>query len=215
MANNTTNDMIKTAQLEEMAIVYGNRYRSSYEEIDIALTKAEELFRRGKYKESLDLSTKSSGWALFEAGNLKDWGCIASSSTDLIKRIYIMRDGIQEILSKSKIDKIIVEEVRPEGGYGVGNQKTHRALMWLQAAIAFMVYDFDKKIEIEYIYPSSWRATCGIKNGRGIVRSTLKEADIAFVKDKYGLDVNDDIADAICIGLAQYLEQDNNEINWG
>ena len=32
---------------------------TSYEEIDIALTKAEELFRRGKYKESLDLSTKS------------------------------------------------------------------------------------------------------------------------------------------------------------
>ena len=34
----------------EKMIVYGNRYRSSYEEIDIALTKAEELFRRGKYK---------------------------------------------------------------------------------------------------------------------------------------------------------------------
>lgn len=164
---------------------------------------------------SLDLSTKSSGWAFFEMGELKDWGLITSASTDLIKRIYIMRDRIQEILSKSKVDKIVVEEVRPEGGYGVGNQKTHKALMWLQAAIAFMVYDFNKKIEIEYIYPSSWRATCGIKNGRGIVRSTLKEADIAFVKDKYGLDVNDDIADAICIGLAQYLEQDNNEINWG
>jgi septation ring formation regulator len=45
--------------MAEKMIVYGNRYRSSYEEIDIALTKAEELFRRGKYKESLDLSTKS------------------------------------------------------------------------------------------------------------------------------------------------------------
>ena len=78
-----------------------------------------------------------------------------------------------------------------------------------------MVHDFFFFIEIEYIYPSSWRATCGIKNGRGIVRSTLKEADIVFFKDRYGLDVNDDIADAICIGLAQYLEQDNNEINWG
>lgn len=88
-------------------------------------------------------------------GKLKDWGLITSASTDLIKRIYIMKDGIQEILSKSKVDKIVVEEVRPEGGYGVGNQKTHKALMWLQAAIAFMVYDFNKKIEIEYIYPSS------------------------------------------------------------
>lgn len=56
---NKTNDMIKIVNLSEEMIVYGNRYRSSYEEIDIALTKAEELFRRGKYRESLDLSVKS------------------------------------------------------------------------------------------------------------------------------------------------------------
>ena len=51
--------MIKLADSAEEMIVYGNRYRSTYEEIDIALTKAEELFRRGKYKESLELSKKS------------------------------------------------------------------------------------------------------------------------------------------------------------
>lgn len=56
---NKTNDMIKIASMSEKIIVYGNRYRSSYEEIDIALNKAEELFKRGKYKESLDLSMKS------------------------------------------------------------------------------------------------------------------------------------------------------------
>ncbi len=56
---NKTNDMIKIASSSEKIIIYGNRYRSSYEEIDIALTKAEELFKRGKYKESLDLSIKS------------------------------------------------------------------------------------------------------------------------------------------------------------
>lgn len=56
---NKTNDMIKLVNLAEQMIIYGNRYRSTYEEIDIALTKAEELFKRGKYKESLDISTKS------------------------------------------------------------------------------------------------------------------------------------------------------------
>lgn len=56
---NKTNDMIKIASMSEKIIIYSNRYRSSYEEIDIALTKAEELFKRGKYKESLDLSMKS------------------------------------------------------------------------------------------------------------------------------------------------------------
>jgi len=56
---NKTNDMIKIVNMAEKIINYGNRYRSSYEEIDIALTKAEELFRRGKYKESFEISLKS------------------------------------------------------------------------------------------------------------------------------------------------------------
>jgi len=59
---NKTNDMIKTVTLAEKIIIYGNRYRSSYEEIDIALNKAEELFKRGKYKESLDIALKSIGF---------------------------------------------------------------------------------------------------------------------------------------------------------
>ena len=104
---------------------------------------------------SLDLSTKSSGWAIFENDNLIDYGCITSSSTDLIKRIQIMTNGIKEILEKYEINKIIAEEVRPQGGFGAGNIQTHRALMWLQAAIAFMLYDNFKKLTLDFIYPSS------------------------------------------------------------
>ena len=164
---------------------------------------------------SLDLSTKSSGWAIFKEQELINYGCITSSSTDLIKRIHIMIDEIDRILQENEISKIIVEEVRPEGGYGVGNQKTHKALMYLQAALEFLIHDnYNKKVEIEYIFPSAWRAKCGIKNGRGIKRTSLKEADIAFVKENFNLDVNDDEADAICIGFANFKNDDNNEINW-
>lgn len=164
---------------------------------------------------SLDLSTKSSGWAIFKEQELINYGCITSSSTDLIKRIHIMIDKIDRILQEHEISKIIVEEVRPEDGYGVGNQKTHKALMYLQAALEFLIHDnYNKKVEIEYIFPSSWRAKCGIKNGRGIKRTSLKEADIAFVKENFNLDVNDDEADAICIGFANFKNDDNNEINW-
>lgn len=56
---NTTNEMIKTAQLAEMAIVYGNRYRSYYEDVNAGLTDAEELFFKGDYKKALDLSIKA------------------------------------------------------------------------------------------------------------------------------------------------------------
>ncbi len=53
---NKTNDIVKSVIICEKLIVYGNRYRSSYEEIDKALTLAEELFYKGKYKQSMDMS---------------------------------------------------------------------------------------------------------------------------------------------------------------
>lgn len=162
---------------------------------------------------ALDLSTKSSGWAIFYDKTLVEHGCETSSSEDLIKRIHIMRDAIDKILTNHKIDKIVMEEVRPEGGYGVGNQKTHKALMWLQADVAFLLHDKYPKIEIEYIYPSSWRAVIGIKTGKGIKRTSLKQADIDFVKETYNICVNDDEADAICIGHAN-VYQIKDEINF-
>lgn len=56
---NTTNDMIKTAQLAEMAIVYGNRYRSEIKEIDKGLDNAEMLYLKGSYKDALEVSLSS------------------------------------------------------------------------------------------------------------------------------------------------------------
>ncbi len=51
-----SNDLTRTATLAEMAIVYGNRYRSSYKEVDTGLIKAESEFRKGEYRVSLETS---------------------------------------------------------------------------------------------------------------------------------------------------------------
>jgi hypothetical protein len=53
---NTTNDLIKNVMMAEETIVYGNRYRSVKEQVDIGLTKAEELFREGSYRKSIEVS---------------------------------------------------------------------------------------------------------------------------------------------------------------
>ena len=55
---NTTNDMIKTARLVESSIVYGNRYRSYYEEVDRRLCDAEIQYFKGNYKKALDFAVK-------------------------------------------------------------------------------------------------------------------------------------------------------------
>ena len=51
---NTSNEIIRTAALVEVAIVYGNRYRPVHKNIDHELTRAEDLFYNGEYKKALD-----------------------------------------------------------------------------------------------------------------------------------------------------------------
>jgi len=160
---------------------------------------------------SIDASTKSTGIALFEDTKLIKYDCLTASSTDLIKRIQKIIFLLNKFLQENKVDKIILEEVFPEEKKQ--NLKTHKALMWLQAAINFLLHENYSHIEIEYVYPSEWRAACGIKNGRGVLRESAKELDIKFIKNTYGFSVNDDIADAIGIGHA-YVNKLSNEINW-
>ncbi len=51
---NTSNEIIRTAALVEVAIVYGNRYRPVHKNLDRELTRAEDLFYNGEYKKALD-----------------------------------------------------------------------------------------------------------------------------------------------------------------
>lgn len=163
---------------------------------------------------AIDASTKSTGVALFDDKKLVKYDCLTASSTDLIKRIQIIVRQLNDFIKNETIERVILEEVRPESGSTiVQSMKTQRALMWLQAAIAFLLHETNPKAEIEYTYPSSWRSKCGIKNGRGYRRESVKQADILFVKENYGIDVNDDIADAIGIGHA-YVHDLSDEVNW-
>lgn len=51
---NTINETTKTAKMAEMAVVYGNRYRTVNKDVDFGLTKAENSFYKGNYKICLE-----------------------------------------------------------------------------------------------------------------------------------------------------------------
>jgi Holliday junction resolvasome RuvABC endonuclease subunit len=156
---------------------------------------------------ALDLSSKSSGWSIFEEGELIDYGCVVSTSASNIKRIIAIREGIKEVINKYNVSDIIAEEVRTD----YKNAHTYKILTWVQGVIAVAAYEINPKINITYIQPSSWRASVGIHTGRGIKREELKKADVDLVKQLYNIDVNDDIADAILIGKSYFIK---NELNW-
>ena len=51
---NTSNEIVRTAALFEVAVIYGNRYRPVNKNIDNELTKAENLFYNGEFKKALE-----------------------------------------------------------------------------------------------------------------------------------------------------------------
>lgn len=147
---------------------------------------------------AIDASTKSTGWSIFDGQELKDYGCITAGSANLFHRIHKMVDEISKIIDKYQVNEIAIEDVIPEDVRH--NQQVFTALKYLQG---FLVEEFDKhNIKPVFYVSSAWRKKCGIHTGRGVSRSSLKPQDIKFVKSQFGINTNDDEADAICIGFA-------------
>ena len=156
---------------------------------------------------SIDASTKSSGFAVHNSeGKLLMYKCVVAEGANLYKRIDKMAGALDTILHEFQIDEVYMEDVYPEDVHH--NQKVYKALIYLQGFICHKLDEY--KLTPTYFTSSEWRKKCGIKVGPRIRRETLKERDILFVKDTYGVDVNDDIADAICIGYAA-LHKGNDE----
>ena len=63
------------------------------------------------------------------------------------------------------------------------------------------------KVEQEVLVASTWRSRIGIHTGRGIKRHQLKQADIEYVLNKYGISANDYVCDAICLKDAYFKDK--------
>lgn len=160
------------------------------------------------YKIAFDASTKSTGYSVFdEENNIIEYDCLTASSADVIKRIQKIIVKIDALLKKYNydIELFILEEVHPENEH-TKIMHTHRALMWIQAAINFLIHERCPKAKVEYIFPNTWRTSVGINIGNK-TRPMLKEEDIKKVKELFNYEnINDDEADAILIGWG-YLNQ--------
>lgn len=150
---------------------------------------------------AIDASTKSSGIAIFDQGKLIHYQCIIKQG-ETLTRVKKMAEAIAGVCIKYHPSDVVMEQVLPEDVKH--NQSVYKALIYLQAAIALQLHQIG--YSINFYTASHWRSVCGIKVGRGIKREELKAASQMLVKQIYKIDVNDDISDAICLGIA-YLKQ--------
>ncbi|MDZ5472530.1 septation ring formation regulator EzrA [Bacillus sp. 31A1R] len=80
----TTNDLIETVSLAEKVIQYGNRYRSRYSSVEVALKEAELAFRNYQYSEALEQAAASI--EAIEPGALKKIESLLVDSEELVKQ---------------------------------------------------------------------------------------------------------------------------------
>ena len=77
----------------------------------------------------------------------------------------------------------------------------------------FLMFNRHKET-VKFKGATTWRKECGIQQGRA-TREVLKTRDIEFVEQNYGIKVNDDVADAICIGHSELNSKELKPFDWG
>lgn len=159
---------------------------------------------------ALDISTHSTGAAIFNEKELIHYECITAASQNTFNRIDKIASRIEQLITEYHPTAIAVESPLPAD---VGhNIDTYRKLTWAQGIIGDTLNKHKLSFDAMYI-PSEWRKKVQIKTGPKKMRPKLKAQDVAMVKMLYNIDVNDDIADAILIGRA-YTQQHQEQINW-
>ncbi len=145
---------------------------------------------------SLDTSTTSTGWAVFQNGIYQDSGVIDEFKKEKngYKRLGLMVKKLLMYIEQLNPDIIVIEK-----DVVFGNMKVIDMLMKIIGA----VYGFCLKNEITYyeFAPSEWRKYVKLQ-AFGRKRVEFKQASIKYVKDNFNKEVNDDEADAICVGIA-------------
>lgn len=177
--------------------------------------------RNNNYLISIDGSTTNTGISIFNINTkeLIEYICISpenpykqtSKMTKLEKkaikkknmdyRIEYMIIEISKYLNKYHPDCIIMEDT-----YGGKDMYAYKKLCHLQGLI--LSYSLNNHIQLYFKTPQEWRTILGIplvENKIRLKRESLKQKSIDYIYSKYGIIVNDDIADSICLGLTYFI----------
>ena len=140
---------------------------------------------------AFDQATEHFGLSIWDNGELVFYS-LYNFTGDLVSRLLKIKQFIQQIVIDSwKPDFIVMEDIQQQHGAII----TYKILAMLLGVIE--VTCKENNIKYEVVSPNTWRkyaGTCG-KN-----RKEEKILSVAKVKEKFGINVSDDVAEAILIG---------------
>lgn len=149
---------------------------------------------------AIDGSTQQTGVSFFLNGNLWKtflFGYVKNSKIDIEERTNFMIKKLYHLLNEYTPDIIYMEDT-----YQGKNAKSYKYLCRMQGAVLGWTHlNQITNTEFNLIYPSEWRKDLGFKQGK-IERNDFKTMAVNYIKTLYDIEIQDDAAESICIGLA-------------
>ena len=141
----------------------------------------------------IDGASKKTGISVIHNGKLRyvllDYHKISDSN----QRITEMTKGITEFIAQYSPAIVWMEDT-----WTSRNPKVSQMLTTILGGVRY--WCSVNNCEFNTILPASWRKYLGM-NEHGAKREELKQKSIEYVNEKFGVEVSDDIADAICISI--------------
>lgn len=155
----------------------------------------------------IDASTNKTGVSLFIDGEYSGHMLIdLHKIKDSNVRVPKMMKEIKNILDYYEPDIIVMEECLLKT-----NIATVKLLSYLAGAI--ISWAADNQVEFRFQLPSEWRKRVEIVQGPKTPREKLKQEAIDMVKEKFGIDVTDDEAEAVLIAHSVFYGVKSKDID--
>lgn len=149
---------------------------------------------------ALDQSSIKTGFSIFKDGKLSKYGLFdlhdiskkSDGETAYDEKVENVRMFLERCIKEYNIALVTFEDVQKQL-----SMQTYKQLSYLQGVLKN--YCYSNNIPYAILKPSEWRSVLNIK---GRKREEVKANAIKYIKDKFNLDVGEDEAESICIGLA-------------
>ena len=146
---------------------------------------------------SFDISTTSTGYAIYNNGILAFSGVIKVDEKSMYARQMVMIDDLQKLLNQYQPLIVVAEEATP-----TRNAKVMRSLAMVCGSV--MGWCAENQAEFVLYKPAEWRKlVCDEGETAPFRRADAKAWAVKKVLEIYGLEVCDDEAEAILIGQAR------------
>ncbi len=155
----------------------------------------------------IDASTNKTGVSLFIDGEYSGHMLIdLHKIKDSNVRVPKMMKEIKNVLDYYEPDIIVMEECLLKT-----NIATVKLLSYLAGAI--ISWAADNQVEFRFQLPSEWRKRVEIVQGPKTPREKLKQEAIDMVKEKFGINVTDDEAEAVLIAHSVFYGVKSKDID--